>query len=116
MLLDNIYEILHKREEFNFESEANRLYYVVTYDENQIKIYEVEEYHYDGDNWGEIETKSHTHLLEEWYVSIEEYLDSVLRYARIMSQGDIGRQIMEYEFPYVGYSVIFKRGDVFSVN
>ena len=41
---------------------------------------------------------------------MSEYLDAVVHYANIMAQ-DIGNQIMEYEYPYVGHSIIFMNGD-----
>ena len=111
MLLNDIYESLHEREEVNFESEANMLYYVVTYNENRVEIYEIEEYHYDGDNWGEIETKQNKYLYHTIEASIEEYLDAVIHFANIMSQ-DCGNEIMRYEYPYVLHGLQFHRGKI----
>ena len=110
-LLNQIYTKLHAREEFNCESEADGLFYIVTYDNNQVEIYEVEKYLFRGDEWGTLDAKYNEHLIETIKVSIEEYLDAVILYANNMSHPN-GDEIMKYEYPYVGHSVEFNRGGI----
>lgn len=111
MLLYDIYKILHEVEECNWESEANALYYIVTYIDNQVIIYEVEDYHFDGDNWGEIDVKSYKRKIGHIDVSIEEYLQAVCMYANNMAQSN-GKEIMEFEYPYVSHSITFTEGKI----
>ena len=111
LTLNKIYEILHEAEEHNFESEANCLYYIVSFYEDQVSIYEVEEYHYDGDNWGEIDVTSNKHKITSIPVTIEEYLKIILQYVKIISEFN-GKEILKYEFPYVGHQVYFMEGEI----
>lgn len=110
-LLYDICSTLHEREEYNFESEANCLYYIVTYTDNKVEIYEVEEYHFDGDDWGTIDVKSNKLLIDTIGCTIEDYLDAILIYARNMSQ-ECGKEIMRYEYPYVLHGIVFRRGKI----
>ena len=111
MLLNDIYTILHDRDECNYESEANCLYYIVTYNNNQVELYEIEEYNFNGDNWGEIEVKANKYLIGTIKTSITEYLDAVITYANTMSHPN-AKQIIEFEYPYVGHSIEFKQGEL----
>jgi hypothetical protein len=60
MLIDKILNAISETEEWVWESEAPFTYYNIKYDikNKEVEVSFIEEYHYDGDNWGEIETMS----------------------------------------------------------
>lgn len=111
MLLYDIYKILHEKDKSNFESEANSLYYIVTYVNNKVMLYEVEEYHFDGDDWGTIDVKHNIRNFKEIEVPIEEYVQAVCIFGNTMAHSH-GREIMEYEYPYVSHRIEFKVGEL----
>ena len=83
MLLNDIVEAINENEETAWESEAPFTYYEVEYDieVKRVEVFFVEEYHYDGDNWGEIETKCNKrriffaeHILPQKYMNLLIYV------------------------------------------
>lgn len=107
MLLNKIYDVLKEREECNWESEANSLYYIVTYIDNQVIIYEIEEYHFDGDNFGEIDVKNYKHQIGNIDANIEEYVQAICTYANYVAQSN-GKEIIAYEYGYLSHGIYFK--------
>ena len=78
MLLNDIVQAIHENEETEWESEAPYHHYNVKYDVDtkRLEVYFVEEYHYDGDNWGEIEARYvETKVFFAEFISAEKYIN-----------------------------------------
>ncbi len=81
MLINDIVKTVQDYEENEWDSEARFKFYNVAYDTKTkiVKVFFVEEYHFDGDNWGEIETKSNARkILELEDVSAETYINMLV--------------------------------------
>ena len=81
MLIDDIFEAINQHEEWEWESEAPFHHYEIEYDveANRIEIFFIEEYHFDGDNWGEIDTKIiKTKVFFAEYISAEKYINLLI--------------------------------------
>ena len=81
MLIEDIVEAIEENEEWAWESEARFKYYSLTYDveTKRLELYFIEEYHFDGDNWGEIEKKiSKSRVFYAEYIRAEMYINLLI--------------------------------------
>lgn len=83
MLFTNVLEIVGEIErEVLFDVEAPTHWYEVNYENNQLIIYEIDEYYENSDVWGEMTTKFNREKIETINCSIEEYLKFVIHFFR----------------------------------
>lgn len=93
MLFTNVLAVVGEIEkEVLFDVEAPAHWYEVTYENEQLIIYEIDEYHENGDEWGEMITKCNQYKIESINCSIEEYLKFVVRFFK--------QKIMYIEYKY----------------
>lgn len=81
MLLKDIIKTIQENEEFEWESEAHSIFYNVKYDveSKRVSVDFVEEYHYNGDNWGEIDSKATEHeIFFAEHISAEHYINMLI--------------------------------------
>lgn len=81
MTFNNVINVVREyEEEVLFDVEAPDHWYSITYENNKLKLSEVDEYHQNGDEWGEIITKTNVYKIEEYKCTLEEYLKFVIRF------------------------------------
>lgn len=82
MLLDEIGSIVREHEEeVLFDVEAPAHWYEVEFKNNKVTLYEIDEYHFNGDEWGEIETSTVYDELETFYnCSLKDFTNFVIQF------------------------------------
>lgn len=78
------YEIINTvkqiEEDVVFDVEAPSHWYAITYENNKLILLEIDEYHFNGDEWGEVEVKINKSKIKEINCTLEEYLKLVIRF------------------------------------
>lgn len=77
---DVIKVVKEYEEEVLFDVEAQYYWYSITYENNKLKLSEIDEYHENGDEWGEIITKTNVYKIKEYECTLKEYLKFVIRF------------------------------------
>ncbi len=77
---DVVKSVTEYEEDILFDVEAPSHWYCVTYDNDKIILQEIDEYHYNGDEWGEICTKTNVCKIDEFECTLTEYVNFVIRF------------------------------------
>ena len=78
---NNVMKVIQNiEEEVLFDVEAPAHWYEIKFNNDELIIYEVDEYHFDGDEWGTIETKTNTTEIERFECSLVEFTNFVIQY------------------------------------
>ena len=78
---NNVMKVIQNiEEEVLFDVEAPAHWYEIKFNNDELIIYEVDEYHFDGDEWGAIETKTNTTEIERFECSLVEFTNFVIQY------------------------------------
>ena len=72
--------IQNMEEEVLFDVEAPEHWYEIEYVNNHLIIYEIDEYHYNGDEWGEIRTSTNQTAIKEFECSLKEFANFVIQF------------------------------------
>ena len=82
MLLHEIGLIVREHEEeVLFDVEASEHWYEVEFNNNKVTLYEIDEYHFNGDEWGEIKTSTVYDELETFYnYSLKDFTNFVIQF------------------------------------
>lgn len=98
MIFHDVINVIREYEkDILFDVEAPSHWYNIAYKDNKLIIQEVDDYQYDGDEWGEIYTKSNVSQIHEIECTLEEYLQFVIHffYQKI--------EYIQYEYPSKNY-------------
>ena len=78
---NNIMKVIQNiEEEVLFDVEAPAYWYEIEFNNDELIIYEVDEYHFDGDEWGTIETKTNTTEIKKFECSLIEFTNFVIQF------------------------------------
>ena len=78
---NNVMKVIQNiEEEVLFDVEAPAHWYEIKFNNDELIIYEVDEYHFDRDEWGKIETKTNTTEIERFKCSLIEFTNFVIQY------------------------------------
>ena len=78
LINDVLQKVKEIEEEVLFDVEAPSHYYDINYENGKIILRENDEYHFNGDEWGEIEVKTNTYIIGEFDCTIEEYINFII--------------------------------------
>ena len=68
---NNIMKVIQNiEEEVLFDVESPAHWYEIKFNNDELIIYEIDEYDFDGDEWGTIETKTNTTEIERFKCSL----------------------------------------------
>lgn len=67
-------------ENLMYNTECNSYYYLIDYKNKTLIINEVDEYEFDGDEWGEIETKINIIKIKEIECNEIEFINFLIRF------------------------------------
>lgn len=78
---NNVMKVIQNiEEEVLFDVEAPAHWYEIEFNNNELIIYEVDEYYFDGDEWGTIETKTNTTEIKRFECSLIEFTNFVIQF------------------------------------
>ena len=78
---NNVMKVIQNiEEEVLFDVEAPAYWYEIEFNNDELIIYEVDEYHFDGDEWGTIETKTNTTEIKRFECSLIEFTNFVIQF------------------------------------
>lgn len=80
MLNEIITNVKEYEEEILFDVEAPEHWYEVEFKKDEVILYEVDEYHYNGDEWGEIKTSTTSNEINNWKCTLEEFTNFVIQF------------------------------------
>ena len=108
MFYDVINTVKEIEENVTYDVEAPSHWYAISYENNKLKLSEIDEYHENGDEWGEMITKTNVCKIKEYECTLEEYLKFVIRFfnAKMLYE--------QHEYPSKNYVV--KKIDVVIQN
>lgn len=84
-------------EEILFDVEAPQHWYEIVYENNKLKILEIDEYHFNGEEWGEIDSKHNVNVIEEFSCEIIEYINFIIRFFKAKAL------YVQHEYPQKNY-------------
>ena len=78
---NNVMKVIQNiEEEVLFDVEAPVHWYEIEFNDNELIIYEVDEYHFDGDEWGEIKTSTVYDELKTFDCSLKDFTNFVIQF------------------------------------
>ena len=78
---ENVMKVIRNiEEEVLFDVEAPEHWYEIEFKDNKLIVYEIDEYHFNGDEWGEIEIRTNTTEIEEYECSLVEFTNFVIQF------------------------------------
>ncbi len=104
-LLTKIYDLLYEMEKINCELICG-YYYSIKFDNNKLIISQINRESFQGNNWGEIESKYYEHKIDEIKCNQKEYIDLLLKYIDILSH-PCSQQILDYEYKHINTAIKF---------
>lgn len=63
-----------------FDVEAPMHWYEIEFKDDELIIYEIDEYHFDGDEWGTIDSKEIQTSIKEFECSLKEFTNFVIQF------------------------------------
>lgn len=78
---NNVIKVIQNiEEEVLFDVEAPAHWYEIEFNDDELIIYEIDEYHFDGDEWGTIETKANITEIKRFECSLIEFTNFVIQF------------------------------------